>query len=165
MARLVWDTETPSEYVERVKHSVDPMMRRATKELTDKAHTAIVKLTPKSDPFFAPPNHQHLKDEIHTTTVQRWKGDRYRAYVQSNKDYAPDVEYSTRAHWIGPPPGTMPTRMLRFYGTRAGKWIKVARVWHPGTRGHHMFLIGTLNTEARTLEIVDPVLRAWAKEN
>lgn len=161
MASLSWETEKPSEFFGRVMRSVDPMMHDLTEDITERAKREIVKRTPRSEGP-NPPGHVHLQDEIHTVRVRKWKGVRYRSAVESDKDYAPDVEYRTRPHWI--PARNPNVRLLRFYGTKAGRWIAANRVWHPGTEGQHMFMRGVQATEPQVQVIGEAHLEKWASQ-
>lgn len=112
--------------------------------------------TPKSQPVADPPpgytytpggDGVHLRDEIHRTEIQEI-GSVHSADVGSDKSYVIYVEEGTglygpkHAKYLIEPLGPWP---LRFPG--AGKWIHASHVWHPGSPGQHMFLIGGTMTE------------------
>lgn len=90
----------------------------------------------------------HLRDEIHRTPVVR-EGDEYHAETGSDKDYAPYVEEGTGLY--GPKHAKYLIMSHDPHGALVFPWhgqiVRFSHVWHPGSPGQHMFLIGGTLTE------------------
>lgn len=97
----------------------------------------------------------HLRDEIHTDEQVVIDGIHER-HVGSNKPYVRYVEEGTglygdkHAKYLISP--LTPGGMLRWPGAD-GHWHFARLVWHPGSPGQHMFLIGGELTERSMQEI------------
>lgn len=97
------------------------------------------------------PPGQHIADHIYQSPVRK-RGRLYTTGAQTDDERAVYVEYDTRPHWIHPkkPGGT-----LAFPGSGA-KTVFAKVVYHPGTRGQHVFLRGAAHADALL-----PRIAAW----
>lgn len=82
-----------------------------------------------------------LKRSIRPLPVVRTGPDTWTTGAYSLKQYASYVEYGTRRHIINGRPH------LAFWA--GGRLVITRRVMHPGTNGHHMFLLGATAAEAK----------------
>ena len=95
-------------------------------------------------------------------------GSRYEARVNTEVDYAPEVNYGTglwgpehRKFLIEPTP---PKKALTWIDPVGGNRVFAARVWSPGSPGAHMIESGAAKVEAELNEILDTDLQTFKVE-
>lgn len=89
--------------------------------------------------------------------------------VETDVDYAPDVEYGTglwgpsHAKYVIEP--KKPGGFLRWVDPQTGKDVFAKRVLHPGSPGQHMVAIAATMVEGEMRAgLFDDILEAWARE-